>query len=65
MIDSPTSGAVATFAVANTGSWSTWKTVPANMSKVTGTHNVYLVFYSAASGSPAFVSVHYFNFPTS
>ena len=65
MIDSPTSGAVATFAVANTGSWSTWKTVPANMSKVTGTHNVYLVFYSAASGSPPYVSLHYFNFPTS
>jgi len=63
VLDSPTNSAVATFDVANTGGWSTWETIPANMSTVTGTHNVYLEFVSAATGSPAFVSLHYFNFP--
>ncbi len=65
MLDSPSNAPVATFAVGNTGGWSTWKTVPANMSEVTGTHTVYLEFVSGASGSPAFASLHYFNFPVS
>jgi Carbohydrate binding module (family 6) len=65
VLDSPSNTPVATFSVANTGGWSTWKTVPANMSEVTGTHTVYLKFVSGASGSPAFVSLHYFNFPVS
>jgi len=65
VLDSPTNAAVATFDVANTGGWSSWETVPANMSTVTGTHNVYLEFVSGASGSPPFVSLHYFDFPTS
>jgi Carbohydrate binding module (family 6) len=56
---------VGSFAVGNTGGWSSWKTVPANISKVTGTHTVYLEFSSGASGSPPFVSLHYFSFPTS
>jgi Carbohydrate binding module (family 6) len=62
-LDSPTSTPVGSFAVGNTGGWSSWETVPANISKVTGTHNVYLVFSSGATGNPAFVSLHYFNFP--
>jgi hypothetical protein len=28
-------------------------------------HNVYLEFASGASGSPPYVSLHYFDFPTS
>jgi hypothetical protein len=63
VLDSPSNTAVGEFDVANTGGWSTWETIPANMSKVTGTHNVYLEFVSGASGNPAFVSLHYFNFP--
>jgi hypothetical protein len=63
VLDSPTNTAVGTFAVGNTGGWSDWETVPANMSEVTGTHTVYLKFVSAATGSPPFVSVHYFDFP--
>ncbi len=63
VLDSPSNAAVGEFDVANTGGWSTWETIPANMSKVTGTHNVYLEFVSGASGSPAFVSLHYFDFP--
>jgi hypothetical protein len=54
---------VGSFAVANTGGWSTWKTIPANISTVTGTHDVYLEFSSGAGGSPPFVSLHWFSFP--
>ncbi|MET7983109.1 MULTISPECIES: glycoside hydrolase family 16 protein [unclassified Streptomyces] len=59
-LDSRTSTPVASFALANTGGWQSWKTVPANMSSVTGTHDVYLTF---TSGQPAdFVNVNWFNF---
>ena len=51
MLDSPSNSPVGSFAVGNTGGWSTWKTIPANISKVTGTHNVYLVFVSGAGGN--------------
>jgi hypothetical protein len=65
VLDSPTNTPVGSFAVGNTGGWATWKTVPANITETTGTHNVYLEFSSGAGGSPPFVSLHYFNFPTS
>lgn len=63
VLDNPSNAPVGSFAVASTGGWSTWKTIPANISKVTGTHNVYLEFSSGASGNPPYVSLHYFNFP--
>jgi hypothetical protein len=63
VLDNPSNTPVGSFAVGNTGGWSTWETIPANISTVTGTHNVYLEFVSGASGNPAFVSLHYFNFP--
>jgi hypothetical protein len=63
VLDNPSSAPVGTFAVGNTGGWSTWQTVPANISKVTGTHNVYLEFASGAAGNPPYVSLHYFTFP--
>ena len=44
---------VGSFSVGNTGGWTTWKTVPANISKQTGTQNVYLVFSSSAGRQPA------------
>ena len=65
VLDNPANTPVGSFAVGNTGGWSTWKTVPANISEVTGTHTVYLEFSSGASGDPPFVSLHYFNFPVS
>jgi len=65
VLDNPSNSPVGSFAVANTGGWSTWKTIPANISRVTGTHNVYLVFVSGAGGNPPYVSLHYFNFPAS
>ncbi len=65
VLDSPSNAPVGSFAVGNTGGWSTWKTIPANITKTTGTHNVYLEFVSGAGGNPPYASLHYFNFPTS
>ncbi|GAA5044597.1 beta-glucanase (GH16 family) [Thermocatellispora tengchongensis] len=59
-LGSPTGPVVGDFAIANTGGWQSWRTVPANISGVTGTHTVYLTF---ASGQPAdFVNVNWFTF---
>jgi hypothetical protein len=59
-LDSPTATPVGSFAIASTGGWQSWETVPANISTVTGSHTVYLVF---SSGQPAdFVNVHWFTF---
>jgi len=63
VLDNPSNAPVGSFSVANTGGWSTWRTIPANISTVTGTHNVYLEFVSGAGGNPPFVSLHYFDFP--
>lgn len=59
-LDSRTSTPIGSFSLANTGGWQTWRTVPANISSVTGTHDVYLTF---TSGQPAdFVNVNWFDF---
>ncbi|MFF1702911.1 glycoside hydrolase family 16 protein [Streptomyces sp. NPDC058252] len=59
-LDSRTSAPIGSFAVAATGGWQSWRTVPANISSVTGTHDVYLTF---SSGQPAdFVNVNWFDF---
>jgi hypothetical protein len=63
VLDNPSNAPVGSFAVGNTGGWSSWETIPANITTVTGTHNVYLEFVSSATGNPPFVSLHYFNFP--
>src|ERR1700735_3497400 len=44
VLDNPANAPVGTFAVGNTGGWTTWKTIPANITTVNGTHNVYLEF---------------------
>ncbi|CAM5734908.1 Endo-1,3-beta-glucanase OS=Streptomyces fumanus OX=67302 GN=GCM10018772_33690 PE=3 SV=1 [Streptomyces fumanus] len=59
-LDSRTSAPVGSFAVGSTGGWQSWRTIPANISAVTGTHDVYLTF---TSGQPAgFDSVNWFTF---
>ncbi|AVH55313.1 MULTISPECIES: glycoside hydrolase family 16 protein [Streptomyces] len=59
-LDSRTSAPIGSFALGNTGGWQSWRTVPANISSVTGTHDVYLTF---TSGQPAdFVNVNWFDF---
>ncbi|MEH0551367.1 glycoside hydrolase family 16 protein [Streptomyces sp. B21-101] len=59
-LDSRSAAPVGSFAVGNTGGWQSWRTIPANISSVTGTHDVYLTF---TSGQPAdFVNVNWFTF---
>ncbi|MFJ6539597.1 glycoside hydrolase family 16 protein [Streptomyces sp. NPDC091385] len=59
-LDSRSNAPIGSFAVGNTGGWQTWRTVPANISSVTGKHDVYLTF---SSGQPAdFVNVNWFGF---
>ncbi|MFD7693932.1 glycoside hydrolase family 16 protein [Streptomyces sp. NPDC059805] len=59
-LDSRGNAPVGSFALADTGGWQSWRTVPANIGAVTGTHDVYLTF---TSGQPAdFVNVNWFSF---
>jgi hypothetical protein len=59
-LDSRSKAPIGSFAVAGTGGWQSWRTIPANISGVTGVHNVYLTF---TSGQPAsFVNVNWFDF---
>ncbi|GAA1601235.1 glycoside hydrolase family 16 protein [Kribbella karoonensis] len=59
-LDSRSNPPIGSFAIANTGGWQSWRTVPANISAVTGVHDVYLTF---TSGQPAdFVNLNWFTF---
>ncbi|MER5873249.1 glycoside hydrolase family 16 protein [Streptomyces sp. NPDC002044] len=59
-LGSRTAPPVGSFSVADTGGWQSWRTVPANITAVTGTHDVYLTF---TSGQPSdFVNVNWFGF---
>jgi len=59
-LDSLSATPVGSFALANTGGWQTWRSVPTNISAVTGVHDVYLTF---TSGQPAdFVNLNWFTF---
>ncbi|MEU5938824.1 carbohydrate-binding protein [Micromonospora sp. NPDC047548] len=59
-LDSPTSVPIGSFAIANTGGWQSWRSVPGNVSAVTGRHTVYLTFSSGQSAD--FVNVNWFTF---
>jgi beta-glucanase (GH16 family) len=59
-LDSRTAAPVGSFAVGNTGGWQSWRSIPANITGVTGVHTVFLTF---TSGQPAdFVNVNWFTF---
>ncbi|WP_433022746.1 glycoside hydrolase family 16 protein [Kribbella sp. CA-294648] len=59
-LDSRSNPPIGSFAIANTGGWQSWRTVPANITGVTGVHDVYLTF---TSGQPAdFVNLNWFTF---
>ena len=59
-LDSPSNAPIGSFSVGNTGGWQTWRTIPANISAVTGTHDVYLTF---SSGQPAdFLNINWLSF---
>lgn len=51
---------IGSFALANTGGWQSWRTVPTNITPTTGTHTVYLTFTSGQSAD--FVNVNWFTF---
>jgi beta-glucanase (GH16 family) len=59
-LDNVNNPPIGNFAIANTGGWQSWTTIPANISGVTGTHTVFLRF---TSGQPAdFANVNWFTF---
>ncbi len=64
VLDNPANAPIGSFAVGNTGGWDSWRTVPANITRTTGTHTVYLEFSSGVAGQP-YVSLHWFSFPAS
>ena len=59
-LGSPTAQPIGSFAIASTGGWQQWRTVPANIVGTTGKHTVYITF---DSGQPAnFVNVNWLTF---
>ncbi|WP_035840408.1 beta-1,3-glucanase family protein [Kitasatospora azatica] len=59
-LGSPTAAPVGSIAIAATGGWQSWRTVPADITRTTGTHDVYLTF---DSGQPAdFTNLNWFTF---
>ncbi|WP_305789466.1 carbohydrate-binding protein [Symbioplanes lichenis] len=59
-VDSRSNAPIGSFALGNTGGWQSWRSVPGNVSGVTGTHTVYLTFTSGQSAD--FVNVNWFQF---
>jgi hypothetical protein len=51
---------VGSAAVSGTGGWQSWMTVPANISRVTGVHTVYLTFVSSSGWEIA--NINWFTF---
>ncbi len=59
-LDSLSNAPIGSFAIANTGGWTSWREIPANVGSVTGTHTVYLTF---TSGQPNdYVNIDWFRF---
>jgi chitodextrinase len=59
-LDSLTAAPIGSFALASTGGWQSWQSIPANIQGTTGVHTVYLTF---ESGQPAdYVNLNWFTF---
>jgi beta-glucanase (GH16 family) len=59
-LDSRSAAPIGSIAVGDTGGWESWRTVPGNVSSVTGVHDVYLTF---SSGQPNdFANLNWFHF---
>jgi hypothetical protein len=59
-LDSRSNAPIGSFAIASTGGWQSWRSVPATIAAVTGTHDVYITF---TSGQPAdYVNLNWFTF---
>ncbi|SDT77088.1 carbohydrate-binding protein [Actinoplanes derwentensis] len=59
-LDSRSNAPIGAFALAGTGGWQTWQSIPANVTAVTGKHTVYLTFTSGQSAD--FVNVNWIQF---
>jgi len=59
-LDSLTNPAIGSFAIASTGGWQAWRTVPAAISTTTGSHTVYLKFVTGSGQD--FLNLNWFNF---
>ena len=59
-LDSRSNAPIGSFAIGNTGGWESWRTVPANVSGVTGVHDVFVTFTSGQSAD--FVNVDWVTF---
>ena len=59
-LDSLSNPAIGSFAIASTGGWQDYTTVPAGISPTTGVHTVYLNFVSGQSAD--FVQLHWLSF---
>ena len=59
-IDSRSNAPIGSFALASTGGWQTWTSIPGNVSDVSGTHTVYLTFTSGQAAD--FVNVNWIQF---
>ncbi|MEV4624115.1 carbohydrate-binding protein [Asanoa sp. NPDC049573] len=59
-LDSRSNAPIGSFALANTGGWQSWRSVPGNITATTGTHTVFLTFTSGQLND--FVNVNWFQF---
>jgi beta-glucanase (GH16 family) len=59
-VDSRGNAPIGSFAIGNTGGWQSWRSVPGNVSALTGTHTVFLTFSSGQAAD--FVNVNWFQF---
>jgi hypothetical protein len=54
-VGSPTGSVIGTLTVPSTGSWTTFKPVTINVSKITGVQDIYLTFVGGAAGNVAWI----------
>jgi beta-glucanase (GH16 family) len=59
-LDSLNNPSIGSFSIGSTGGWQSWTTTPANISRTTGVHTVYLRFVSGQGSD--FVNVNWFTF---
>jgi hypothetical protein len=59
-LDSRSNAPAGTFAIASTGGWQSWRTVPGSLAGVTGTHTVFLTFTSCQPAD--YVNVNWLSF---
>jgi hypothetical protein len=59
-LDAPDGPIIGDLALANTGGWQAWRTIPANIGGATGTHDLYVTFETGFPGE--YVNINWFEF---